>query len=214
MEKTKYTNQSNDNRGMNTRKYRASNSNCKTGGFSRLKPTGYTFEHSAPANAKKVKTNKMKEFVVRNKPFDFFVTLTFGRNTDIHECCKYANALLYRLNNKLFGKGNGNKSEWIEGFAFIEEHKQGKSRNDIHIHMLLKHNDRFDAFDFVKEDSIFYWVASQVRDAGKAQVFHNNCIDIKTVRDDGAIEYCFKQIWDKNLDRIKYIGCDGISDSL
>jgi hypothetical protein len=35
-----------------------------------------------------------------------------------------------------------------------------------------------------------------------------NYIDIKSYRDEGAIEYCFKRIKDKNICNVKFIGVD------
>lgn len=184
-------------------------------GFLGTKPldTNYV-ECKIPVKACKVNTEHLKEYVKNCKPYSFFMTLSFARSLNIHECCDYTDILFHKLNNKIFGKGYCKKSDYIEGFAFVEDHKSEVSRNDIHLHILTKHNGRYDDFNFVQHESIFREVAGKVVDARKRRIFDNKCIDIQEVRDDGAIEYCFKQIWDENLSRVKFIGKDGLSDSL
>lgn len=183
-------------------------------GFSRLKPLRNNYEHAnVPTKAKMSNTDILKELVIRNKPYSFFITLTFGSNMNTQLYCNYVNLLLLKLNRKLFNKARENKSEFIKGFAFIEDHKLGKSRSNTHMHLLVMHNTRYDDFRFIQLKDIFYEVAGTIKYAGSRRVFNDNGVDIRKVRDDGVIEYCFKQIWDKNLSRVKFIGKGGLSDA-
>lgn len=155
-----------------------------------------------------------KEFVMSNKPYIYFITLTFALNTNIRQACKYMSTVIKWMNNKLFGRKYYDRDDFIEGFAFIEDHKSGISINDIHAHILIKPSYRYNDFKFYQiEDMLRKTVAKVDNGAGK-KVFNENCIDIQLVRDDGAIEYCFKQVWRNNTIRIKMIGKEGVSDDL
>lgn len=185
-------------------------------GFSRLKPfSNINRACDVSVNANKRNTEIYKQFVIRNKPYSFFITLTFARNMDRQQCCNCVNTLLHMVNNKIFGRKHRNtESNYITGFLFIEDHKFGNSKNDIHMHMLVKYHEKYDGYRFCQYESIFREAAAKVLDDRDRRVFNDNCIDIRKVRDDGAIGYCFKQVWDKKLNRVKAIGKEGLSDSL
>lgn len=182
-------------------------------GFQRFEPFGFDYrECKIPANAKKAKTKQLKQFVKNNGPFAYFITLTYPRQMGIGEIIRYADNLVHRLNNKIFGRGYAQGSDWMEGIAIIEDHKLGNSRNDLHLHILVKHNKKFNNYSYYQILNMFYNVADKVVDDGKRQVFYEKCIDFQEYRDDGAIEYCFKQVWDGNLDRVKFFNKCGVSD--
>ncbi len=182
-------------------------------GFQRCEPFGFDYrECKIPANAKKVKTEQMMQFVKNNGPFAYFFTLTYPRQMGIGEILRYADNLVHRLNNKIFGRGYARGSDWMEGVAILEDHKLGNSRNDLHLHILAKHNARYNKYSYNQILNMFYNTADKVVDDGKRQVFYEKCIDFQEYRDDGAIEYCFKQVWDGNLDRVKFFNKRGMSD--
>lgn len=185
-------------------------------GFSRLKPFSNKNEScDVSVNANMRNTEIYKQFVIRNKPYSFFITVTFARNMDRQQCCNCVNTLLHMVNNKIFSrKYSCTESNYITGFLFIEDHKFGNSKNDIHMHMLVRYHEKLDGYKFRQHESIFREAAGKVLDDRDRRVFNDNCINIKKVRDDGAIRYCFKQVWDKKLDNFKAIGKEGLSDSL
>ncbi len=46
------------------------------------------------------------------------------------------------------------------------------------------------------------------------RIFKKECIDLRRYQDEGAVTYLFKQIYDKNLSRIKTIDKSGLTDDL
>lgn len=172
--------------------------------------------------------------VKQHKPYRHFITLTFTRNLGINKCCEFTNRFIHELNNMIFGrnykdtssvrgsgknkgkiKGLGKGINWVEGYAFIEKHSFDTSKCDIHVHILAKDNARYDRFSLVQIDDVFIKAALKVSDDRDRHVFNPKGIDIRRVwNDDGAITYCFEQIHDDCLDRIKPIDKNGISDSL
>jgi len=180
-------------------------------GFAGTKPTcNLHGEYNIPVNAKKSITEHFMEFVKDSGPYSHFITLTFSRIMNTQNSYCYCNELLDNLNEKLHPRRNSNR--YLEGFAFVEDHKSGDSRSDIHFHILLKHDARYDKYSFAQLKQIFHKAAHSVVDARNRRIFNEDCIDFQEVRDDGVISYCFKQVWDKNLSRVKLIGKDGLSD--
>lgn len=184
-------------------------------GFQRLKP----IEIRRRCNVKPDKpynklTEHFRELVYKNKPYLYFITLTFGRNTSFNKRCQFTNYYLHIHNQMIFGRGYKNNDTFIRGFAFIEDHKSLKLEDRIHIHMLFKGDKQFVRKDFETNEGIFRKAAKKVRDGKNRQVFSDECINIKLVEDDGAIDYCFKEIWDNNICRVKILGKDGLSDNL
>lgn len=88
----------------------------------------------------------------------------------------------------------------------------GNSKTDFHFHMLIQHNDKYSNFSLPQIKAILINATHRVN--GIDRVFNDKCIDVEKVWDDGVIEYCFKQIWNKTLNCIKLIGKDGLSDNL
>jgi hypothetical protein len=153
-------------------------------------------------------------FAVNRKPYSFFITLTLKRKQSLWQFYKHTTFLLHLINSKIFSREYKDKSKYISGFAFVEDHKNGSSNNDIHIHLLIEHNARLDDFSFKEHKAIFHEAAGKVCDVKNRRVFSDKCINIQKAGDDGRISYCFKQLWDGNLDRLKTIGKDGLSDML
>lgn len=184
-------------------------------GFGRIKPFGSTFRLNSYPNYK-INPVKLRyaELVDSYKPLRFMTTLTFSKNLTQKQCCKFISIYLHRHNRKLFGPRYYRSHNFIKGFMFFEKHASLNSINDTHVHMLIKDNIRYDDFSFAEHEQLFRSAASKVLDNRKRRIFNDKCIDIQEVKDDGAISYCFKQIWDGNLTRIKTIDRGGLSDDL
>lgn len=181
--------------------------------FSRAKPMSNNNEiNSDSEKPNKRNTSAYKMFVKSNMPFAFFITVTFSMSMNTQQSCKYVSQILRACNKKYFPKKFLNN--YMDGFAFIENHTLGTSKNDIHIHLLIKHNARYDKMNISQHEDIFREAATEIVDESNRRVFRNKCIDFQEGGDAGRVEYCFKSIWDRNLDRVKFIGKDGVSDSL
>ncbi len=127
---------------------------------------------------------------------------------------QYASILIHRFDNQLFGRNYKGRPDYVTGFAFLEKHSDNSRSNDNHLHLLIKHHCIYDDHEFSVLLAKFHQASSKITDGLNRPVFSKDCIDFQEVYDDnGAIEYCFKGIWDKNLDRLKFIGVDGLSDN-
>ena len=155
-----------------------------------------------------------KKFIYHNKPYSHFITITFAINISREICCRYSSTLIRWVNRKLFGRKCINKNEFIEGFAFVENHKNNMSKNDLHIHLLLKPSYRYNDFKQHEFEDIIKTCAARIYHGNKLHVFNAKGIDVTVPWDDGAIKYCLKQIWHQNVDRIKFLGNNGLSDEL
>jgi hypothetical protein len=157
-------------------------------------------------------TGEFEKFIIKKGPFYFYISLTFAINMRRHQSCYYVDTFIHRYNNKIFGRGY---KDFVKGFAFIEDHPGGKSKNDIHFHLLIKSHKRYDDFYFNQHNSIFHETASKIVDDRGRRVFNDKCIKIRYYYEEGEkndIEYSLKQIYDENLDDIKPIGKEGLSD--
>jgi len=159
-----------------------------------------------------------KEWIIRNSPYSFFITLTFGKNIgrDKNKLYQYTNYFFHRYNRLMFTEKYRQRNHFLDGFAFYENHYSSKFDNEghIHIHLLIKYNEIFDKKSFTEHEAIFRKATSKICDDKDRLVFSNECINIKVVRDDNIIGYCMKNMWDANMSRVKTIDVNGISDNL
>ncbi|BEH09857.1 hypothetical protein GSUET_14690 [Geobacter sulfurreducens subsp. ethanolicus] len=183
-------------------------------GFARIKPL-----KSEPKgfynkkNSYDEMTRLFRQFIIDKGPYDFFITLTFGRRMRIAELCWYVNILVDRYNQILYTARYRRRKRNVKGFAFLEKHLSSIVRNENHFHLLVKCEGKFEKYTLAEHEDIFRKAASRVKDEKDKPVFNDKCIDIRPARDEGAINYCFDQIYDKRLDRIKIIGAGGLSDN-
>ncbi len=188
------------------------------GGFLRLKPDVFGYEKNDKEKYKcdwekrKVKNPNIYEWwklVQDNEPYKFFITLTFRGGTSINKMIQYINHLLDRYNQKIYRRSYKRKCKFVEGFIFQEDYKSvncGKNRK--HVHMLIKCTDQY---NFKEHKDIFIKAASKIIDGKKRHVFTEKNIDFQKYRDDGAINYCMKELDDKNVDdRLRTIGMEGV----
>ena len=169
---------------------------------------------SGSVNSSKINTEHYKQMVYENRPFSFFATLTFHRSVRFSMICQYSSILIQRFNTLEFNRGYYDRGDFITGFAFFEKHSDNPRSNDNHLHLLIKHHDKFDESDFAEHSAKFHKASKNIVDGNGRPVFNKKCIDFKEVNyDDGAIEYCFKELWDRNLSRLKFICVDGLSDN-
>ncbi|MBV5328210.1 MAG: hypothetical protein JZU65_11330 [Chlorobium sp.] len=168
---------------------------------------------SGSVSSSNINTEHYKQMVFENRPFSFFATLTFHRSVRFSMIVQYSTTLIHRFANLEFGR-NYDDPDCITGFAFFEKHSDNPRSNDNHLHLLIKHHDKYDESDFVKHLAKFHKASSKIVDGNGRPIFNENCIDFQEVSyDDGAIDYCFKELWDRNLSRLKFIGVDGLSDN-
>lgn len=159
-----------------------------------------------------INTQYHKTHVKSMRPFRLFVTITIAKNMNLNRCYEFVSLLLGKFNRMVFHRNYKQLNKFLEGVLFAENHYLGTSKNDYHFHMLVQDNPRYDDFTFEQLKDIFKKAASKA--SGDDNVFNAKGINIQLVHDDGAIEYCFKDINDKNINRIKFINKDGLSDSL
>lgn len=188
------------------------NNVIKSSNIRSLNPT--TRENSDYSNYCDGIDAQFTKFIYDNKPYSHFITITFAINISMEMCCRYASTLLRWVNRKLFGRSCITNGEYIEGFAFVENHKSGISKNDLHLHLLLKPSYRFNDFKQHELEDIIETCAAKIYHGNKLHVFNAKGIDVTVPWDDGVIGYCLKQIRHQNFDRIKLLGECGLSDEL
>lgn len=157
-----------------------------------------------------------KEFIKNSGPYYFFITLTFGKYLGLKQRCRFTNDLLNRYNQVIFRRTYKKRNKCMAGFAVLEDHYNCEFEDRYHIHMLVKPNVRYDDFSLAQHIDIFHTVAGEIL-YGKRRVFNDKYIDIQKIEEDQKAQdkvsnYCMKEISDKNIDRIKLIGIDGLSD--
>jgi hypothetical protein len=159
-------------------------------------------------------TDNFHQFLIDSGPFDFFITVTFGKNMGVAKLCRHLNLLLDRYNQILYSRKYKKREKNVEGFAFLEKHLSSIARNEYHFHLLIKCSGKYDKHTLSEHKDIFSKAASRVTDERNKRVFNQKCIDITPYRDEGAIRYCMEQIRDYRLERIKLIGKGGLSDNM
>jgi hypothetical protein len=190
-----------------------------SGGFQRIKPDKGSYRDDVAPPPKKVGpkqkiTQSVKEWVYSDKPYYLFMTLTFRLSENFLDRCKYIDDFIKYHNKMAIGREYYKGDTFMTGFAFFEEHPSREFEEVYHVHMLAKPNHRYAKWGFTAHEDIFRKAAAKVYDAKGGSVFNNKCIHIREAGDDGTIDYCFVQMWDGNIDNVKRIGKDGLSDHL
>lgn len=88
-------------------------------------------------------TEKYKELILEHGPYFHFITLTFHPKTGFKKKCQYTDFLCHLLNQELFSQKYKERGQYMEGFAFFEDHLSCHFDNPVHIHILIKHNDKY-----------------------------------------------------------------------
>jgi hypothetical protein len=202
-------------------------------GFSRLKPYNTRYwkgwnvekaEYHQKNNIKKCKTistyskitAQYLQFARSFEPYYFFITLTFGQFTGFDKRCQFTNNLLFMLNRKKFTDKFKARNHFLEGFAFFEDHPSRNFESDddkLHIHLLIKHDKKFDEKSFSQHVNEFYTIARKIKDSNDRPVFNEKYIDIRAPGEERA-GYCMADINDRNISRVKMLCVDGLSDNL
>jgi len=159
-------------------------------------------------------TKEYMSLVDKNGPYFYFATLTFMSNIGPTNRYQYTNNLLHFINQRVFTRKYKEKGEFMQGFAFCEDHLGKKLEGSIHIHLLIKGDRKYYKHDFLSYKGIFHNCARMVMNGYDIPVFTDSCVDIGDYFDDGAIQYCFKQINDGKILRVKPLGVEGLSDNL
>lgn len=183
--------------------------------FSVVKPIKKEDKYwSLPVPHFKKLTRAIQRWVFDSGPYYFYITLTFSIKLSNEACCLYVNRVLDRMSEQYFTRNYREKSNCLQGFAFFEEHPQGFSINEEHVHMLIKFNPKYRDFLYEEHDYKFKKVCSRIIDDTGRHVFHEDCIDIRPAHFQSMNNYSFKRITDSVLWRIKTIGIGGLSDNL
>ena len=154
------------------------------------------------------------EFVKSCGPYYFFITLTFGLNTSFNKRCQFTNCFLRFYNKKKFTKKFVERNHFLEGFAFFEDHPSSKFDERIHIHILIKNNDKFAGESFDEHEADFYKVIGNVSDGKDRRVFNVECVDIRPAGDEFRINYCMKEISDRSISDVKILTVEGLTDNV
>lgn len=137
----------------------------------------------------------LTDFIRRNGPFAYFITLTFPRLQTIDTCTEQINYLIFMLNKKLFGRYND--YEYLQGYCIFENHGMSAS-NPFHSHIIIKNDSRLDPVSKKPFIDHFWSLLTKVRVVKAKQVtetmaFNKNCCDIRPADDqDGLINYVTK----------------------
>lgn len=157
------------------------------------------------------RTEDYRKWVCDSGPYRLSITLTLAVRTSFETLCKYINRFLRKSNIKIF-KPEYWKREWLQGFAFFEDHPMENSINVMHVHMLIKPNARFNDFKLAQLIDIFEKAAAAVVNDDGRRVFFKEHMKVQYAYHNRH-EYLFKQIDDTRLNRVKPIGAKGLSDS-
>ncbi len=194
------------------RTYRHTSTNC--GGFQRTNPFPTSIQKKKCRKPLKTMTDPFHQFIVDKGPFDFLITVTFGKKMGVARLCRHLNVLLDRYNQILYTRKYKKRGKNVEGFAFLEKHLSSVARNEYHFHLLINCPGKYEKHTLSEHEDIFRKAVSRVTDDRDRSVFNQKCIDITPYRDEGAIDYCMKRIRDYRHDCIKPIGKGGLSDNM
>lgn len=183
-------------------------------GFQKIKPdcrvNGVTVV--IRPDSKNILTERYKEWVYREGPFYLFMTLTFGLNVSMQGRIGYINDFIKYHNKMCCSREYYEGDAFMEGFAFFEEHPSRVFEGLFHVHILAKSNYKYAVNGFAAHKDIFRKAAAKVLNTKDKKIFYNSCINIQEAGDEGRIVYCFDQMNDGNVDNIKTIARDGLSD--
>lgn len=188
------------------------------GGFQKFNPESGCNQDilgldEAEVRSNQLNTHQYKIFVHQLKPYHLFMTLAFGLNVSMPGRVKFTKDFIKYHNKMVFGRKYYEGDDYMEGFAFFEEHPSRVFQNLFHVHMLVKPNHKYAVWGFTAHEEIFRKAASKVLDLKGRNIFADDCIHIREAGDDGTIRYCFDQMWDGNLDNIKVIDRCGFVDN-
>lgn len=155
-----------------------------------------------------------QRWVYDSGPYYYYITLTFSVKLSLEACCLYVNRVLDRMSEWFFTRNYREKSYYMQGFAFFEEHPQGSSINDEHVHMLIKFTDVYRTKTLKVVRKKFKKICKNIFDDKSRHVFNKKGIKFKLADFQCRNDYSFKRITDSELWRIKTIGVGGLSDNL
>jgi hypothetical protein len=183
-------------------------------GFSRLKPAiSRSTSVVTQLLGNKSIPSIYKDYIRSRGPYEFFLTLTFGRYVNFNKRCQFTNFFLHVYNQEIFTRKYRERNHFHDGFAFFEEHKSEELKDKPHIHFLLAYHPRYDEHDIWWHEERFFKAASKVKDGKGRQVFNPYAIDLRYFGDNRRVGYCTKEIWDKNISNVKLLCLDGLSDN-
>ena len=184
--------------------------------LSKLSTSRYSvFKDKELIGGNKQITEHYRKWVHESGPYYWFITITFKYDMPFPILLKYVKKFIHNMNLKYFKANYYNKKEsWMEGFAFIEDHPMKNSNNPLHVHMLIKMNERYLRFTPVQQEDIFIKAVKSVITNKSSRVFSLDAVDLKHSYFSDSYNYFFDELDDFSLHRMKIIGKDLLSDSL
>lgn len=133
---------------------------------------------------KTIETMKLQrdyqKLVLDNGPYQYFLTITFKYNQSENVSNQQINFLLRILNRKLFGRNN--HTDYLDGFAFIENHRY--FRDSIHYHLMIKNHQNFDLPDKKNFVEHFYDCLKKVKTNSNHPAFDEHNCHIQNIHDE------------------------------
>ncbi len=128
-------------------------------------------------NLKTIEIRKQTiDWILSKGPYEYFITLTFKYDQGERKCHSQANHLIRLLNRRLFGRNN--KTDYLEGYVFIENHSH--HRDSVHYHLAIKYHNNFDISGKKHFIEHFYDCLRRVKTDVKFNVFGKKKIMVHT----------------------------------
>ena len=173
------------------------------------------FRESEVIAGRKQVTDVYRKWVHESGPYYWMITLTFKYDMPIAMMIKYTNKFLHNMNLKYFRSGYFKKENCcMNGFAFFEEHPMKTSNNDLHVHILVKPNERYFVFKPDEQEDIFLQSVAKVLTVNKKHVFSDDCVNITHSYSSDNYDYFFDELDDFSIHRMKIIDKNLLSDNI
>lgn len=145
------------------------------------------------------------------------------------ENLKLIDSLLRNINHYVYKKKYEERNEYLTGLLSIEKNVK-KSANQFHVHILLNKDDRISRFKITDILSIAIKSSQNLTNTNHEKCFvHNNiretinkdkikgletdCMHIIEPYNHYAADYVVKTVSSLKFDQIKFLSCNGLSDS-
>lgn len=185
-------------------------------GFSNMNiSTNSIFKEKEVVSGRKQVTDVYRKWVHESGPYYWMLTLTFKYDMPFAMMIKYTNKFLHNMNLKYFRSGYFKKENCcMNGFAFFEDHPMKTSNNELHVHILIKPNERYLVFKPDEQEDIFMRSVAKVLTVNRKSVFSDKCVNITHFYSSNSYDYFFDEIDDFSIHRMKLIDKNLLSDNL
>lgn len=156
----------------------------------------------------------IQNIVSDNKPYYLFITLMFNKNTSFQEICCNTSEVIQQFNTRIFGKDYKSIPKYVEGFAIFEKPMSKGMERETFVNILIKNQKKFSKLNLSYVEYIFIDAAYSISARAKKLILYEN-YDIDLQHDCevlGRRMYDIEQIWDYDIDCIKIIDKNGLSN--